>query len=84
MVCKRRLMTPIPEKSHAWQIHRNMPSQSLLLVLDDERSAVGKSVGSSSLTLSSPAFAVEIMTMQRNRESMIRNSRPLTRSRFTK
>ena len=72
-------MTPTPEKSHAWQMHKIMPSQRLLLLSDVAASSARVSVFAAS-NASDLDLAMDIMTTQRKSTSMMINSRPLTRS----
>ena len=72
-------MTPTPEKSHAWQMHKIMPSQRLLFSEAAYESSARVSAFSAS-NASDLDLAMDIMTTQRNSTSMMINSRPLTRS----
>jgi len=81
---RRRLITPTPENSQAWQMHSNSPSQSLLSVVTDSASLFVSFVSNSVSEAVSADLAMEISTTQRKSASMMTNSRPLTRSRLIK
>ena len=73
-------MTPTPEKSHAWQMHKIMPSQRLLLSVAGYESSSVRTSEFAASNASDLDLAMDIMTTQRNSTSMMINSRPLTRS----
>ena len=80
--CRRRLITPTPANSHAWQRHKDTPSQRALLV--DKVDLPSKSSVASTYWI--PAdwvlLAIAIMMTQAKERVMAISSTGLTRSRL--